>query len=99
MALKNMSGNSWLGQVVLVAWLVSSVTARAPSCKKTFGKPMVMPDFSTGKAKLVSTCPYCNKVLGDTNRSEDEKEFETRVLSPEEKTDAKQQRWQWGGQH
>jgi len=71
----------------------NSTLISCPSCKKTFGKPMTILDFSTGKAKLVNACPYCNKILGDTNRSEDEKEFETRVLSPEEKTDAKHQRW------
>jgi uncharacterized Zn-finger protein len=71
----------------------NSTLISCPSCEKTFSKPMTMLDFSTGKAKLVNACPYCNKILGDANRSEDEKEFETRVLSPEEKTDAKHQRW------
>jgi len=71
----------------------NSVLISCPSCEKTFSKPMTMLDFSTGKAKLVNACPYCNKILSDVNRSEDKKEFETRVLGPEEKADAKHQRW------
>lgn len=35
------------------------------NCKRVFGKPLVMLDFSSeGKAKLVNVCPYCNHVLG-----------------------------------
>lgn len=71
----------------------NSMLISCPMCKKTFGKPMVMLDFSSGKAKLVNTCPYCNKILGETDESEEKKEFETRVLSPDEKTDAEKQRW------
>lgn len=67
----------------------NSMLISCPSCKKTFSKPMTMLDFSAGKAKLVHACPYCNKILGEANPSEAEKEFETTVLSPEEKTDAK----------
>lgn len=35
-------------------------------CKRVFGKPLVMLDFSNGdeKARLVNVCPYCNHVLG-----------------------------------
>ena len=34
------------------------------SCKKVFGKPLVLLDFSRGKERLVNVCPYCNAVLG-----------------------------------
>lgn len=34
------------------------------SCKKVFGKPLVVLDFSKGKERLVNVCPYCNAVLG-----------------------------------
>lgn len=39
-----------------------------PSCKKTYGQPLVMLDFEGGKSKLVNVCPYCNQVLGDTEQ-------------------------------
>jgi uncharacterized Zn-finger protein len=35
-----------------------------PYCKKVFSRALVMLDFSGGKNRLVSVCPYCNKVLG-----------------------------------
>jgi uncharacterized Zn-finger protein len=37
-----------------------------PKCKRVFGKPLIMLDFSNGdeKARLVNVCPYCNHVLG-----------------------------------
>jgi uncharacterized protein with PIN domain len=37
-----------------------------PSCKKVFGRALVMLDFHNGKNQLVSVCPYCNHVLGNT---------------------------------
>jgi uncharacterized Zn-finger protein len=35
-----------------------------PKCKRVFGKPLVMLDFSTGNSRLVNVCPYCNQILG-----------------------------------
>jgi uncharacterized Zn-finger protein len=35
-----------------------------PSCKKVFGKPLVMLNFESGKTQLVNVCPYCNRILG-----------------------------------
>ncbi len=35
-----------------------------PKCKRVFGKPLNMLDFSAGKTRLVNVCPYCNHVLG-----------------------------------
>jgi len=52
-----------------------------PSCKKVFGKPLVMLDFSSGTSRLVNVCPYCNAVLG----SADEKSLETVNVGLDEK--------------
>lgn len=35
-----------------------------PSCKKVFGRPLVMLNFEDGKNSLVNVCPYCSHVLG-----------------------------------
>ena len=34
-----------------------------PKCNKVFGRALVMLDFSGGKNRLVSVCPYCNFIL------------------------------------
>jgi len=47
------------------------------SCKKVFGKPLVLLDFSGGKGRLVNVCPYCNAVLG----SAEEKDNSTDVVA------------------
>lgn len=75
-------GKSGVGKGLLLKG--NSMVISCPSCKKTFGKPLVVLDFSGGKAKLVNVCPYCNAKLGVAN-GEDEKDFETGVLSPDEK--------------
>jgi len=41
--------------------------ASCPKCKKVFGKPLVMLDFSGGKTRLVNVCPYCSFVLGSAD--------------------------------
>jgi uncharacterized Zn-finger protein len=41
-----------------------------PSCKKVFGKPLVMLNFEGGKTKLVNVCPYCNHTLGTAENEE-----------------------------
>jgi hypothetical protein len=38
-----------------------------PHCHKVFSRALVMLDFRGGKHKLVSVCPYCNYVLGNTS--------------------------------
>jgi uncharacterized Zn-finger protein len=63
----------------------NSMLISCPSCKRAFGKPLVMLDFSSGKAKLVNVCPYCNARLGDAGGNGGEKDVETRVLGPDEK--------------
>jgi uncharacterized Zn-finger protein len=42
-----------------------------PSCKRVFGKPLVMLDFSSGKTRLVNVCPYCNHILGSAEEQKD----------------------------
>jgi hypothetical protein len=43
----------------------NSVLMNCPNCKKLFGKPLTMLNFSGGKTRLVNVCPYCNHILGD----------------------------------
>jgi hypothetical protein len=45
----------------------NSMLINCPKCHKVFSKPMSMLDFSSGKARLVNVCPYCNHILGDAN--------------------------------
>lgn len=55
-----------------------------PSCKKVFGRALVMLDFHNGKNQLVSVCPYCNHVLG--NKVDEKSSDETfHVVRPDEK--------------
>jgi hypothetical protein len=55
-----------------------------PSCKKVFGRALVMLDFHNGKNQLVSVCPYCNHVLG--NKVDEKSSDETfHVIGPDEK--------------
>jgi len=57
-----------------------------PGCKKVFSKPLVMLDFSGGKTRLVNVCPYCNRVLGDVDAGEKERDG-VRVRDLEEKVE------------
>jgi len=56
-----------------------------PSCKRTFSKPLVVLDFSSGKAKLVNVCPYCNAKLGDGGKREVERDVEVGVFGMDER--------------
>ncbi|MDH5483236.1 MAG: hypothetical protein OEY22_10250 [Candidatus Bathyarchaeota archaeon] len=49
--------------------------ANCPNCKRVFGKPLVMLDFSDGKTKLVNVCPYCNYVLGKADAKESDSDI------------------------
>lgn len=60
----------------------NNMVVNCPNCRKMFYKPLTMLDFSTGKAKLVSVCPYCNHVLG---RADEKKPDDIQVLEPEKK--------------
>jgi uncharacterized Zn-finger protein len=40
-----------------------------PFCRRVFSRALLMLDFRTGKPKMVSVCPYCNRVL---EKAEDE---------------------------
>lgn len=48
----------------------NSMVISCPSCKRVFGKPLVMLDFSSGKTRLVNVCPYCNHVLGGADEKD-----------------------------
>lgn len=45
-----------------------------PECKKVFGRALVMLDFRGGTNRMVSVCPYCNYVLGNTAEEENKDE-------------------------
>jgi len=55
-----------------------------PHCKKVFSRALVMLDFRGRKHTLVSVCPYCNYVLGNT-RQEKDVTGDVQVASPDEK--------------
>ena len=40
-----------------------------PSCRKVFGRPMVMLNFQGGKTRLINVCPFCNQELGSAEES------------------------------
>ena len=44
-----------------------------PSCKKVFGRPLVMLNFENGKNRLVNVCPYCSHVLGNAEKEQTSK--------------------------
>jgi hypothetical protein len=60
----------------------NSMLISCPKCKKLFGKPLNMLDFSQGTTRLVNVCPYCNHILGNASEAEVN---DTRVLFPEKK--------------
>jgi uncharacterized Zn-finger protein len=45
-----------------------------PNCGKFFSRPLVMLDFSGGKTRLVSICPYCNHKLGEVSEGKEEED-------------------------
>lgn len=55
-----------------------------PRCRKVFSRALVMLDFHGGKNQLISVCPYCNHVLGNTSDEECTKE-NFHVATPDEK--------------
>ncbi len=67
----------------------NSMVISCPSCKKTFGKPLVMLDFSSGKAKLVNVCPYCNAMLGNKVKK-DEQDVDVGILGPNQRVKTEQ---------
>lgn len=67
----------------------NSMVISCPSCRRVFSKPLVLLDFTTGKARLVNACPYCNALLGDARENEHEKDIETGVLDLDEKVETK----------
>lgn len=57
----------------------NNMVINCPKCGKMFYKPLSMLDFSTGKAKLVSVCPYCSNILGKDEKKPDD----IQILEPE----------------
>jgi hypothetical protein len=58
----------------------NSMMITCPKCRKVFGRPLNMLDFSKGRAQLVNVCPYCNYVLGSAAETDSES---TRVILPD----------------
>jgi ssDNA-binding Zn-finger/Zn-ribbon topoisomerase 1 len=56
-----------------------------PNCKKVFSRTLVMLDFHGGKNRMVSVCPYCNYVLGNTIEEKAANE-NFHMATPERKT-------------
>jgi uncharacterized Zn-finger protein len=54
------------------------------NCGKTFGRPVVMLDFSGGRSRLLDVCPYCNHVLGSTESGKPS-EIDAQVAPVDEK--------------
>ena len=55
-----------------------------PSCKKVFGRPLVMLNFESGKNRLVNVCPYCSYVLGNAENKQSSK-LDFRVADSDKK--------------
>ena len=53
-------------------------------CNRVFGRALVMLDFHGGKNQLVSVCPYCNHILGNSNDIKDTSE-NFNVATPDKK--------------
>ena len=64
----------------------NSMVISCPNCKKVFGKPLVMLDFSGKETKLVNVCPYCNEVLGKASGEHEKADVEVGFLDLDEKT-------------
>ncbi len=58
----------------------NSMVITCPKCRKVFGRPLNMLDFSKGRAQLVNVCPYCNYILGSAAETDSES---TRVILPD----------------
>jgi DNA-directed RNA polymerase subunit RPC12/RpoP len=65
---------------VKTATVSNSMIITCPKCRREFGRPLNMLDFSKGQAQLVNVCPYCSYILGSTT---DEHAENTRVILPD----------------
>jgi len=63
----------------------NSMVISCPSCKKMFGKPLVMLDFSGKEARLVNVCPYCNRILGNAKEKVDKDDIDVGALDYEKR--------------
>jgi hypothetical protein len=64
----------------------NSMVITCPKCRKVFGRPLNMLDFSKGPAQLVNVCPYCNYILGSAAEGDSDG---TKVILPD-KTEIEQ---------
>jgi DNA-directed RNA polymerase subunit RPC12/RpoP len=64
----------------------NSMVITCPKCKKIFGRPLNMLDFTKGQAQLVNVCPYCNYILGSADETGSDS---TKVILPD-KTEIEQ---------
>jgi hypothetical protein len=71
---------------VKTATVDNSMLITCPKCRKVFGRPLNMLDFSKGPAQLVNVCPYCNYILGSASEEDSDS---TRVILPD-KTEIEQ---------
>jgi uncharacterized Zn-finger protein len=69
----------------------NSMVISCPSCKKMFGKPLVMLDFSDKKTQLVNVCPYCNAVLGRATEKVPKEDVDVGVLNSDEEAEESRQ--------
>jgi hypothetical protein len=60
----------------------NAMVISCPKCRKVFGKPLTMLDFSGGRTRLVNVCPYCNHILGSAN---EKTETDVEVVDLDEK--------------
>jgi len=65
---------------VVNARVDNSMVITCPKCKKVFGRPLNMLDFSKGQAQLVNVCPYCNYILGSASDTDSDS---TKVILPD----------------
>lgn len=59
----------------------NSKKIKCPKCQRTLSKSLNMLDFSSGKARMVDVCPYCNHILAGTEGTD----TNIRVLEPEKR--------------
>jgi uncharacterized Zn-finger protein len=65
----------------------NSMVISCPNCKKVFGKPLVMLDFSGKETKLVNVCPYCNEILGRACGEVEKDNVNIGILDQDEKVE------------
>jgi hypothetical protein len=52
-----------------------------PSCKKVFGRPLLLLDSSSGSSRIINVCPYCNSRLNGEAENK-KKNIDIGIISP-----------------